>query len=70
MSRYEIVYSEIKVKKFNKISTMRKFVFKNNSPVHGVLRITENKDKMLYALDLLNWHKEKQSLLSALENKR
>lgn len=57
MAQYEIVYSEIKMKRFNKLSTAKEFVFGKNSSVNHVLRVVRRKNKLLYSLDLLNWFK-------------
>ena len=59
MSKYHLVYTEIKEKKFNKRSTLTNFVHKKNGSVHQVLDLLERgSDGGLWKLNYRDWQGE------------
>lgn len=56
MSKYQLMYTEIKMKQFNKKERIRDFVYGKKTKVHQVIQLTEKIDSKTYNLiDYFNW---------------
>lgn len=58
MTRYEVIYSEIKHKNFNSRERMKKFLYGKKSNVYHIVAIHENRLGTKYAVNVMNfWDK-------------